>query len=132
MAAIRGEGERSHRCPTSKRDDTAVLAEESASLSNTKERLLPSAKKGVHVVSAVRAEEHSPTGQKLGIGESGWSQKSSVVTGKPVRCFPSGTKHLASDCPRERSFGSPQVAFVRHTGFSQKNPNASLGHTSME
>ena len=109
MAAIRGEGERSHRCPTSKRDDTAVLAEESASLSNTKERLLPSAKKGFHVVSAVRAEEHSPAGQKLGLGEPGWSQKSSIVTGKAVRCFQAGAKPIASGCRRETYLGAHRV-----------------------
>ena len=82
--------------------------------------------------SAVRAEEHSPAGQKLGLGEYGWSQKSSIVTGKPVRCFSSGTKHLASDCPKETTFGSPPISFVRHSGVSQKNRNALLGHTSME
>ena len=106
MAAIPGEGKRSHRCPTFKLDDTAVLSEDSASLSNTTERLLPSAKKGFHVVSAVRAEEHSPAGQKLGFGESGWSQKSSIVTGKAVRCFQAGTKPIASGCRRETYLGA--------------------------
>ena len=77
--------------------------------------------------TAVHAQEHSPAVQKLGFGESGWSQKSSIVTGKAVRCFQAGTQHLASDCRRERSFGFSQVSLVRHSGVSQKNPNSSLG-----
>ena len=106
MAAIPGECKRSHRCPTFKPEDTAGLSENSASLSTTRERLLPSAKKGFHVVSAVRAVEHSPAGQKLGLGESGWSRKSTIVTGKAVRCFQAGTKYLASDCRRETYLGA--------------------------
>ena len=101
-----GEYERSHRCPTFKIDDTAGLSEDSAYFSTTRERLLASAKKGFHVVRAVRAEEHSPAGQKLGLGESGWSQKSSLVTGKAVRCFQAGTKHMASGGRRETYLGA--------------------------
>ena len=58
--------------------------------------------------------------------------ESGILTEKTVRCFPAGTKHLASDCLRETSVGSPPVSFVRYSGVSQKNPKGWRGHTSME
>lgn len=33
--------------------------------------------------------------ERLGLGDSGWSQKSSIVTGKAARVFQDGTKNLA-------------------------------------
>ena len=41
----------------------------------------------------------------LGVGDSGWSQMPSIVTGKIVPIFQAGPRNLASDCDRETSMG---------------------------
>lgn len=86
--------------------------------------------------SAALAELHYACQAKVRPWDSGWSHKTSTVTGKAVRIFQGGTKNLASDSRRETSVGSPQVAFVKHSGTSPSSldtaENSSLGHSSIE